>query len=272
MEKWVTSVDKSEKENSVTDSYGVEYSKDGLRLLSARHLTQSDYRVKDGVKVICEAAFMGVIILKHISLPDSVEVIGRGAFYHSEELEKIDMNHGLKLIESWAFSGCKKLDNVVLVSTLEKIEFPAFSRDNVMHLTCKTDRYVYYKRALYTPDRKTLCECFTRGTRFVIPEGTERMERYSLFSCKRLKKIYLPHSLKHIAGHCVLDFHSKVDEVYTAPNMKRRAEQLLIDMTHDWGKKEYKIYVAKDKNKPFEADKNNFRKFAFRKDFLGFRI
>lgn len=57
----------------------VNYSKDGVKLLSASFL-KGTYIVKEGVKVICNGAFKDCYDLSELVIPESVEYIGEGVF------------------------------------------------------------------------------------------------------------------------------------------------------------------------------------------------
>ena len=57
----------------------VDYSKDGVKLLSASFL-KGTYIVKEGVKVICNGAFKDCYDLSELVIPESVEYIGEGVF------------------------------------------------------------------------------------------------------------------------------------------------------------------------------------------------
>lgn len=66
-------------EDKVTiDEYGVEYTNEGRRLLTATRpsLIGKEYRVPDGVLTICDGAFMGTNDYLELSVPRSIKVIG----------------------------------------------------------------------------------------------------------------------------------------------------------------------------------------------------
>ena len=84
-----TEVTDEDIENGIKDEYGVIYSKDGKRLLSAKHFDCETYTIKKGVKVICKEAFSDCRVLQSIIISNSVTSIGNGAFYCCKSLQSI---------------------------------------------------------------------------------------------------------------------------------------------------------------------------------------
>lgn len=104
---------KGERETCWKDEYGVEYSEDGKRLLSAPSDIE-EYVVKEGTQVICDGAFCGCEKLYSIVIPESVAVIGGWAFKHAFQyckgLSSIVLPDSVELIEVGAFDDCDGLD------------------------------------------------------------------------------------------------------------------------------------------------------------------
>lgn len=75
-----TKVTDEDLKNAVIDEYGVKYSRDGKKILSAQHCSFRSYKIKRGTKVICNKAFFGCKFLTIIDIPDSVTYIGANAF------------------------------------------------------------------------------------------------------------------------------------------------------------------------------------------------
>lgn len=67
-----------DEDKVTTDEYGVEYTNDGRRLLTATRpsLIGKEYRVPDGVSTICDGAFLGANDYLELSVPRSIKVIG----------------------------------------------------------------------------------------------------------------------------------------------------------------------------------------------------
>ena len=70
-------------ENGIKDEYGVIYSKDGKRILSAIHFDCKTYTINKGIKVICNKAFYYCKSLQSIVIPKSVISIGVNPFQNS---------------------------------------------------------------------------------------------------------------------------------------------------------------------------------------------
>ena len=75
-----TDVTKAELDNAIEDEYGVKYSKDGFKLLSASMEIDSDYQIREGTKIICDGAFHTCQKVKTLTCPNSVLKIGFMAF------------------------------------------------------------------------------------------------------------------------------------------------------------------------------------------------
>ena len=83
----------------------VNYSKDGVKLLSASFL-KGTYIVKEGVKVICNGAFKDCYDLSELVIPESVEYIGEGVFKGCNNLHKITIPFSLRKFIGNPFCGC----------------------------------------------------------------------------------------------------------------------------------------------------------------------
>jgi len=88
---------------SITDEYGVAYSKDGKRVLYTKPEFDivTEYHVRDGVVSICEEAFRRwpsdtVFLPLKVHIPDSVQFIDEDAFpYYTREGNTFVFNHEL---------------------------------------------------------------------------------------------------------------------------------------------------------------------------------
>ena len=102
---------------AITDEFGVEYSKDGRKLLKAPQKLDGTYSIKEGVRIICNNAFSGCFSLKSLVIPDSVTRIGDSAFFCCEFLRSVVIPDSVTSIGdsafgSWALSRCKFPDNL----------------------------------------------------------------------------------------------------------------------------------------------------------------
>ena len=87
---------------AITDEFGVEYSKDGRKLLKAPQKLDGTYSIKEGVRIICNNAFSGCESVRSVVIPDSVTSIGRGAFRDSN----LPVNLQLNLISRFGKNIC----------------------------------------------------------------------------------------------------------------------------------------------------------------------
>ena len=83
----------------------VNYSKDGVKLLSASFL-KGTYIVKEGVKVICNGAFKDCYDLSELVIPESVEYIGEGVFKGCNNLHRITIPFSLRKFTGNPFYNC----------------------------------------------------------------------------------------------------------------------------------------------------------------------
>ena len=103
----------------------VDYSKDGVKLLSASFL-KGTYIVKEGVKVICNGAFKDCYDLSELVIPESVEYIGEGVFKGCNNLHRITIPFSLKKFTGNPFCGCRSLSDIVIPSSVTSIGDGAF--------------------------------------------------------------------------------------------------------------------------------------------------
>ena len=97
---------------AITDEFGVEYSKDGRKLLKAPQNLDGTYSVKKGTKIICDMAFYDYSSLSSLVIPDSVIIIGFGAFEGCSSLRSLVIPDSVTSIGNEAFRGCNLPDNL----------------------------------------------------------------------------------------------------------------------------------------------------------------
>ena len=107
-----TEVTKEEVKNGIEDGFGVTYSKDGKKLLKATEGLCDHYMIKEGTKVICNAAFSECEYLTSINIPDSVTSIGYAAFYECDSLTSINIPDSVIKMEGNPFVGWKGSLNI----------------------------------------------------------------------------------------------------------------------------------------------------------------
>ena len=75
------------------------------------------YDVPDGVRVIGDNAFKGMVKLTSINIPNSVRKIGFAAFYGCWELQSVKLPENLVKIGHSAFFGCYNLSKLEVPSS-----------------------------------------------------------------------------------------------------------------------------------------------------------
>ena len=94
------------------DEWGVEYSKDGRKLLKVPGELSGAYSVKEGTRIICDRAFSFCRSLSEIVIPSSVTSIGDWAFYGCDSLLEIVIPSSVTSIGKGAFCFCNFPDNL----------------------------------------------------------------------------------------------------------------------------------------------------------------
>ena len=121
-----TEVTEEEIKNGIEDEFGVTYSKDGKKLLKATEGLCDHYMIKEGTKVICNAAFSECEYLTSINIPDSVTSIGYAAFYECESLTSINIPDSVIKMEGNPFAGCHSLTSINIPDSVTSIGYSAF--------------------------------------------------------------------------------------------------------------------------------------------------
>ena len=116
----------AEFNESIMDEFGVNYSKDGRKLLKAPQNLDGTYSIKEGVRIICNNAFWGCCSLTDIVIPDSVTSIGDKAFYRCSSLTSFVIPNGVTRIGTWTFLGCSSLKEVAIPDSVTSIGDGAF--------------------------------------------------------------------------------------------------------------------------------------------------
>ena len=132
-----------ELNETITDEFGVKYSKDGRKLLKAPQELKGTYSIRKGTNIICDLAFCCCKSLKSLILPDSVIFIGNEAFSDCDLLSSLVIPNSVTSIGNSAFSGCSSLRSLVIPNSVTSIGFGAFGN-------CKS------LRSLVIPDSITI--------------------------------------------------------------------------------------------------------------------
>lgn len=216
-----------EREKSWKDEYGVEYSKDGKRLLDAPSDIK-EYIIKDGTRVICDGAFCRCKELSSIIIPESVVAIGGWAFNGCQSLKKIKLpvslreigesafqDTGLQLadipdnvisIGDTAFSGCSDLQILIISKNVEDIGIRVVAwNKNLKTIRVSTENKHYDSRCdcnaiIDTKRNQLIAGCGATA----IPETVASIGEGAFFGCGGLKMLEIPYGITSIGRECFL--------------------------------------------------------------------
>lgn len=189
-----------EVEEGVRDEEGIVYSKDGSKLLYVSHpiikkglnienrRCPSDYKIKEGTKIICKDAFSGCKELKRISLPPSVKYIAESTFDNCENLEAIEFSEGILSIGPSAFKDCKSIITLKFPDSLTTIHEKAFMR-------CNNLENINFGRNVCYIGNAGFAMC-TPGLKAVeFPNQLIMVNNYTFHECTKLKHVHFNNKL-----------------------------------------------------------------------------
>ena len=169
-----------ELKEALVDEWGVEYSKDGRKLLRVSRKLSGAYSVKDGTRIICDSAFYFCFLLE-IVIPSSVTSIGDWAFSSCDSLSKIVIPSSVTSIGKGAFSYCDSLLEIVIPSSVTSIGDSAFYG------------------------------CYSLSE-IVIPSSVTSIADGAFSSCDSLSEIVIPSSVTSV-GYGAFSFCSSLSEI-----------------------------------------------------------
>ena len=167
-----------EYEEAITDEYGAEYTKGGLKLISVPEGLIS-YTIKEGTRVIgyyyC-GSFAECTSLQSVVIPDSVTKIGESAFSGCTSLQSIVIPDSVTEIGRYAFSGCTSLQSVVILDSVIEIGDYAFSGCPKLTLNCKSPLFKVENNILYSKNGR-LISCWSEDKNIELPYRNNRNRR-----------------------------------------------------------------------------------------------
>ena len=119
----------------------------------------SELVLSEGTETIGEGAFVGIVGLETIHIPDSVRVIQDQAFVECRDLRRITIPGTVEKMEGTAFTGCESLTEVIYEEGIQEIDAGSYE--------------------------------FTQIERIQFPESTVSICGY-LSSSQSLERIYIP--------------------------------------------------------------------------------
>ncbi len=121
-----TKATEEELKEALVDEWGVEYSKDGRKLLKVPYELNGTYSIRKETKIICDWAFQFCSSLSSVVIPDSVTSIGDGAFDGCSSLTSFVIPNGVTRIGDRTFCGCSSLKEVAIPDSVFCIGDGAF--------------------------------------------------------------------------------------------------------------------------------------------------
>ena len=224
-----TEVTDDELKRGIKDEYGVVYSRDRKRLLSANLFRRfTTYKIKPGTLVICDKAFDHVYyneIITSIYIPDSVKIIGNFAFSGCKSLQSMELPGSITEIGDSAFYNCKKLVSINLPDSITKIGHGVFSScklqslyipeslaemgDNpfpstsIRSVVCRSPYFSVDEHAIYTKDMKEIVSLYKFCNSFCVPNSVTHI-RNNAFGGSSLRTVVISDSVKIIGNNAFI--------------------------------------------------------------------
>ena len=175
-----TEVTEEDKKDAWTDEFGVQYSKDGKKLLRNTNWDLTSYTIRQGTRCICDRAFAGDYdsypSLQSVTIPDSVTSIGDGAFCNCIFLQSVTIPESVTIIKGNPFPAC-----------------PAKVINHSNHFTI-------FEGNLYTSDRRKLISYLSKGVNFIIPDSVTSIGDEAFSGCSYLQSVTIPDTVTSIGG------------------------------------------------------------------------
>lgn len=190
--------------DACVDEYGVKYTRDYKKLISAGKLKSNSYRVKDGVEIICNYAFSKCKDLREILLPSTLYYIGKSAFQGCIKLDYIYLPKSLVFLCDRSLDcECyglfeekrKKPINITIPPSVVIIDGNPFCYNSIIQ--SDNERFKVIDNVLYTTDGKVLISYCSLKEDFVVPHEVERIG-VGAFRDTPIIRVSLPESLKII--------------------------------------------------------------------------
>ena len=179
----------------IVDEFGVQYSKDGLRLLKAtRNLT--NYFVKKNAIEICKEAFK-FNTLESIVISESVVIIGELAFANCDNLQYIHLPNTLENIKDRAFVGCTNLRRIYLPLSLKVIGKNPFEGCKSITFINRSINFTVDDNVLFDKNKHTIISFASKKRHYNIPNTVLKIKALTFASCS-LDYLNLPASITDI--------------------------------------------------------------------------
>ena len=209
----------NDNDDSISDMYGVRYSKNMQKLLCGT-LTEKAYTIHYGTKVIGDCAFFDSRI-ENIIIPNSLICIGDYAFQHccslrkinftkyiksigdyafceNSSLKSIELPEGINYIGNCAFLGCESLNFVSIPHSVLMIGEGAFSGcKSLKTVTINTDKFIVINDMLISSTGQ-LVSCWSNEEVINVPICVKNIGNYAFYRCESVKSIIIPKTISKI--------------------------------------------------------------------------
>jgi len=181
-----TEVTEEDIKNGIQDEFGVMYSKDGERLLKATQNLSGHYMIKEGTKVICNAAFSECEYLTSINIPASVTSIGYAAFYECDSLTSINIPDSVIKMEGNPFVGWKGSLNI------------------------ESKSFIYENNVLFNADKTIIIAYRADDKSYNVPDTVTSIGNSAFPMCDSLTSINIPDSVITMEGNPFAGWHGSL--------------------------------------------------------------
>ena len=199
-----TETTEEELKEAFVDEWGVEYSKDGRKLLKAPGELSGAYSVKEGTRIICNSAFSSCSSLSEIVIPSSVTSIGDFAFYSCDSLSEIVIPSSVTSIGDSALYRCDSLSEIVIPSSVTSIGDSAFS-------WCSSLSEIVIPSSVTSIGDNAFSWCSSLSE-IVIPSSVTSIGDWAFSRCNSLSEIVIPSSVTSI-GDSAFSFCDSLSEI-----------------------------------------------------------
>jgi len=185
-----TEVTEEDRKNAWTDEFGVNYSKDGKKLLGSTNRDLTNYTIRQGTRSICDSAFWRCEILLSVTIPDSVTSIGDGAFWGCSFLQSVTIPDSVTSIGSCAFKGCSSLQSVTIPNSVTSIVDNAFQG-------CSSLQSVTIPNSVTSIVDNAFQGCSSLQS-VTIPDSVTSIGDWAFSECSSLQSVTIPDSVTSI--------------------------------------------------------------------------
>lgn len=164
--------------------------------------------IEDGVTAVGEGAFMGLMKLESVTLPDTgLTKIGEAAFYGCSSLKEIDIPDSVYTVFDYTFKNCTSLESVRLSKILIKIGQGAFEN-------CSSLGYIYIPG-----DTEIIGSWSFKGCTGLVEADMQwadatKIREGAFKNCSSLTNIILPAGIQTLGDSC---FYGIAANSFTVP-------------------------------------------------------